>query len=253
MQVRRHLLEMVAGWDTPTRLALSIAVALLAVMLGLLQWGGEALRNPALIATMALTAMIQVLVLWGNRHMVTPFTRAQRHYQRGEFDRVLALLVPEQDTEKPDVGALTLLGNTYRQLSRLDESAAVLEDAIRLGGHTYFPVYGYGRTLLVRGEFDRAAAMLTRALEAGAPSVTRVELAEAQFHAGEVDAARATLAAVDEALDPARQMMAALINGQPSGTTDEAVAFWDETARRFADTPYGAALNQLVGTAEPQT
>ena len=48
--------------------------------------------------------------------MVTPLTQAQRYYRRGDFNKVVALLAGAVDEDDVDSAALTLLGNTYRQL-----------------------------------------------------------------------------------------------------------------------------------------
>ena len=65
MRFRRRLLDMVAGWDTPTRVAFSLGVIVLAGMFGVLQFGGEALQLPAIVGIITVLLMLQGLALWG--------------------------------------------------------------------------------------------------------------------------------------------------------------------------------------------
>ncbi len=252
---RRHLLDTIASWDTPTRLSLTVAVVLLAVMFGLFAFGGEPLQVPALVGITTLLLVIQAVVLWGNRHMVTPFTQAQGHYRRAEFQQVVQLLAPRAEAANVDVRELTLLGNTYRQLGDLSKSETVLFKAVNISPQSYFPLYGFGRTLLVQGDYDRAAHYLSQALDHDAPVAVRVDLAEALHRLGQPDAAAAQLAQVSVKLEAHRAVMRAYLTGQPINPADVAhgLPYWQETAKRFQHTPYGVALQQDVVQIEAIT
>ncbi len=77
-------------------------------------------RSIILISFAGLLIVIEISVLWGNRGMVSAFTQAQRLYLDGDFAATRDLL--ESVRAKADARALTLLGNTYRQLGQLDQS-----------------------------------------------------------------------------------------------------------------------------------
>ncbi len=237
-------------WDRYTRAAFVIAVGLLiaALIAGLL--APPEVRLLPLAGAGGLLIMLEMTVLWGNRGMVSAFTQAQRHYLDGNFDAALALL--ESIHEKADLRALTLLGNTYRQLGRLDESESVLSEALDKVPDHHYPLYGFGRTLLAEGRYAEAAEVIRRAHEAGAPPVVLADLGEAYYRLERWDEAAAALhAAVGE--EPHRALMVAFLlyrlGELPPPSPDLVAAglpYWQASAQRFQQTPYGAVLARDV-------
>lgn len=246
MQLRRVFVEQAAQWDTPTRLGLTIAAVLLAMALGLATLGPASLRTPAAISAAVLMVVAQVIVLWGNRRMVTPFTQAQRHYLRGEFEAAASVLEAHRSSgEKVDVQDLTLLGNTYRQMGRLDESAEVLSEAVDISPANHFPLLGYGRTLLYTGAYETAATYLQAALDHGAPDGVLLDLAEAQFREGQTDAARQTLQRMTSEPQEAHRVLLwhwlKAGDDVPVDVVDAGLEGYRAIAERYAHTPYGMA------------
>ncbi len=192
--------------------------------------------------------------MWGNRGMVTPFTKAQRHFLAGEFEAARDILESLRARGRADFEALTLLGNTYRQLGMLDRSEAILHDALQTGPEHHFPLYGFGRTLLAQGHYTEAAGYIQRAFDAGAPPVTRFDLAHALYRQGETAQALHWLEAAREVIDaPYRLLMIDYLRyrlgagERPSPEVIEAgLPYWRASAERFAHTPYGRALDEDV-------
>lgn len=237
-------------WDRATRVAFASAVALLVVAVGIALVAPPDARLPILVGAVALLIVLEVSVLWGNRGMISTFTRAQRLYLNGDFAAALDLL--EAAREKADARTLTLLGNTYRQLGRLRESESVLSEAVDKAPQHYFSFYGFGRTLLSEGRYVEAVDALRRALELGAPDGVQVDLAEAHFRLNQPDAAAAALRNV-KLHEPYRALMAGyLLNrlGSAEPPSPEllraGLPYWQAVAERFRETPYGAALSNDI-------
>ncbi|MCB9452075.1 MAG: tetratricopeptide repeat protein [Anaerolineaceae bacterium] len=238
------------SWERPARFAALTAVILLAIAIILLFFSPQDARPPLLIGILGLMAAIQVIFMWANRSMVTPYTQAQRHYLTGDMDTARRILENLSETSKADAQALTLLGNTYRQLGLLDKSEQVLTKAVQMRPFDYFPRYGFGRTLMVSGRYREASDAIQQALESGAPSVVRVELAEACFRSGGQEQATALLRELDTAqLEPQRGLLVAYLQyrlGQrdalPPDLIEEGLPYWEEHVIRFHHTPYGQAL-----------
>jgi tetratricopeptide (TPR) repeat protein len=188
--------------------------------------------------------------------MVTAFTRAQRHYLAGEFEQALELLETARRESNVDMRLLTLLGNVYRQLGALDESHHILYEALDKAPNHYFPLYGFGRTLLSEGNYAEAAQVLRRAVDAGAPTGVRVDLAEAYYRSGQRTEALAELKSLDLHTfggEPHRQLLAIYLlfrlngGGSPdAGIIDSGMLYWEATAERFRDTRYGTDLAQDI-------
>ncbi len=189
-------------------------------------------------------------MLWGNRGMVSAFTQAQRLYLAGDFAAARDLL--ESVRAKADARVLTLLGNTYRQLGQLDESEQVLSEAVDKAPDHYFPLYGFGRTLLSEGRYTEAVVAIRRALELNAPPVVRADLGEALYRLNLPEEAVAALEAVPTD-EPHRALMVAYLLHR-LGAADPPVAevvqaglpYWEAAAERFRHTPYGLALARDV-------
>lgn len=243
-------------WDRPAQLAVIAALILFVVIVIMGALGPQEIRVPAIVGIIGLLLTLQAIVLWANRDLVTSYTAAQRAYLRGDFEAALATLSAEG--EQLDAKGLTLMGNTYRQLGRLDESEVTLWAALGQLPDDQFPLYGLGRTLLAQGRYAEAADRLDAALKAGAPEVVRADLGEALYRAGDTERARATLtAALDVEQEPYRRLMVDYLrwrlgDGDPPDTllVCDGVEFWQATAQRFAHTPYGAAVEEDVAKIE---
>ena len=117
------LIKQIRLWDTSARVALVVDLVMLAITLIILSTSA-ALRTPAMIGAAGLLIALQVIFLWGNRSMITPYTLAQRHFMDGEFEQARTILKRDIDelTENgktPAIDTLVLLGNTYRILGQL--------------------------------------------------------------------------------------------------------------------------------------
>jgi tetratricopeptide (TPR) repeat protein len=250
----RRLIRDFPQWERAAQVAfvMALVMILLSVVITILL--PLEIRLAALVGIGGLLLVIQVTVLWANRGMVTPLTKAQRHYLAGEFEQAQALLEAAHREGKADMRMLTLLGNTLRQLGALEESHRVLYEALDKAPNHYFPLYGFGRTLLSEGNYAEAAQILQRAVDAGAPISVQVDLAEAHYRAGDHPEALAALQNVDlHSLEeePHRQLIAfyilySLNNGVPpdTGVIRSGLPYWEATAERFRHTRYGSDIAQ---------
>jgi cobalamin biosynthesis protein CobD/CbiB len=125
-------------WDRPTRIAFGIGLILLIIAVIVALIAPPDTRLPILVGAGALLIVIEIAVLWGNRGMISAFTRAQRLYVDGDLEAARDLL--EAVRGKANARALTLLGNTYRQLGQLDESESVLSEAVYKAPDHYYPL-----------------------------------------------------------------------------------------------------------------
>lgn len=243
-------------WERAAQAAFGLALGLW-ILLGVVLLVGPPvhLRQPALIGFGGLIIMMQVITMWANRGMVTSYTQAQRHYLAGELEKAIALLEAERASGKLYVRSLTLLGNAYRQSGDLEASEAVLREALTLQPDHNFPLYGFGRTLLVKGHYAEAVRVIQQALDANAPEVVHFDIGEALFYAGDADAAvEALLAALPVvADDPDRLAMAHYLlhrlghgDGPDAELLRAALPYWQATAARFQQTPYGRSLGEAV-------
>jgi tetratricopeptide (TPR) repeat protein len=256
MWLARRLRQDFPTWERSTQIAFILALFLLVVAAVLVLFGPAEARLGALIGVIGLLLVMEITVLWANRGMVTPFTQARRLYLAEDFEGARAILEPLRETKKADMRALTLLGNTYRQLGRLEDSHRVLYEALDKAENHHFPLYGFGRTLLSEGNYAEAAEVLQRSLTAGAPAAVGVDLAEALYRAGREREALDALTKVDEqtlAQEAPRLLMSQyLLYRMGEGSLpDEAVlrlgiSYWVATATRFAHTQYGADLTQDI-------
>jgi tetratricopeptide (TPR) repeat protein len=236
------------GWERSSQLSLLTALVLLLITLLIAAFGPSNLRQLARIGAVGLIIVIQVIIMWANRGMVTPYTQAQRAYLAENFESTRDLLEAVRVAGKADARDLTLLGNTYRQLGQLEQSEAVLRQALELRPNLHFSLYGFGRTLLVQGRYTEAMDVLRHALEAGAPSLAGLDLADAYFRQGLWEDARATLPGI-QVEEPYRLLMSQYlryrleIGGPPTlELMQSGLSYWRAHAERFRQTPYGQAL-----------
>jgi len=242
-----------ATWERPTRLGFLLAVGLLVVLVVLFFIAPESQRQTVIIGIGALIIVTQIIVMWGNRSMISPLTQAQRAYLRGDLDTVLAHLEHLRASGQADVRALTVLGNAYRQLGRIDESAAVLSEAVNNSPNHHFPLYGFGRTLIVQGHYAEGITFVERALEAGAPAIVRFDLSETHYRLGQIEALMTSLPDVDVTDEPHRQLFMAFWRWRFAGAQppeqdliEAGLPFWQGQAERFAATAYGISVAQDV-------
>jgi tetratricopeptide (TPR) repeat protein len=254
-RITRSLIRRYGQWERGARYAMLAALALLAVVLVVGVVGPPDLRLSVIVGVMGLLLVMQVIALWANRDLVTPFTAAQRRYRAADFDGARAIL--EGERAALDGRGLTLLGNTYRQLGRLDESEAALRVALAKLPDDAYPLFGLGRTLLAQGRYADAADALRAALDAGTAATARADLGEALYRAGRTDEARAVLESVDAAAcEPYRALMTRFLLHGPDGISDARVLldaglpYWRAAAERFAHTPYGADAASDVAAME---
>jgi tetratricopeptide (TPR) repeat protein len=251
------------AWDRTVKIGVGMALALLIVLIILTLIAPQSVRPMFLIGIVGTIIVAQVLVLWGNRHLVTAYTRAQQQFLAGDYpaarDTLLASIAEtEQKGKRPSIDTLTLLGNTYRNLALLRESEDILTTALQRQRSNPFPLYGFGRTLLAAGRFSEAEAYFQRAIDAGGPAGMRFDVALAQI----LQSSSATVSPIlrqvaeDTTQDVTRRWMAwRLLSAEEpisvSFSTDEALLaqdFWHKEAERFASTPYGHMINELLNT-----
>ncbi|MDZ4768963.1 MAG: hypothetical protein SGJ24_07535 [Chloroflexota bacterium] len=251
------------SWDGLSRSVFVLALLLLLVAVVAFLFAPDAVRPLILVGVVALVITIQGIVLFGNRGMKTTFAAAQRLYLAGDFEGVRELLLRADHEGRSSFRSLTLLGNTYRQLGDLDDSEVVLSEALHKAPNHHFPLYGFGRTLLAKGDFAGASTTIRRAVEAGAPPVVLADLGEAYFFNDEPDAARNALvsAADQDAVMkmPHRALMTGYLlhllgqGAMPSSAAiRDGLPYWQVSAARYAHTPYGDRVSLVVETLEHQ-
>lgn len=247
------LWQQIQQWDRASQVALALAAGLWLVV-GAVFVAQSDLRTSATIGLVGLTIAMQMIVLWGNRGMVTPYTQAQREFMAGDFiaaRETLLSLVNSDD--KPDVNAYVLLGNTYRHLSQLAESENALRQALQRRPDYHFPLYGLGRTLLAQGRYAEAEDAIQQALDAGAPTIVAFDLAHVAYRQGDDTAALDWLRRMPAPDEPYRNLMSAYLlhklgsaDAPSARVIDEGLPFWEAEAERFSHTPYGADISQDV-------
>jgi tetratricopeptide (TPR) repeat protein len=238
------------AWERPAQIAFLLALPFLVVTFVLMVTGGPDIRPQATFGFIGFVLVVQVIFMWANRTMVSPYTQAQRLYLREDFEGARQLLESWIESGQATVSAMTLLGNTYRQLGLLAESQAILTKALDKSPKDHFPHYGIGRTLLIKGEYAAAIAAIQQALDLGGPPIIRLDLGEAYYREGQRSlAAEAVQLALPTATEPHRLLLAHFLLHQLGAGEPPAAAmlaaglpYWAEQATRYATTPYGQAL-----------
>lgn len=252
----RGFLQRFGGWDRASQIAFALGIVVLIAVLAVGTTLPPEQRWYTLVGVVGVVVVMQVIFMYANRGMVTAYTTAQRHYLDGDFETARTLLEGAVEKKPNDYKALTLLGNVYRQLGNLDKSEEVLTTARQIAPNHHFVLYGFGRTLLVKGQYVEAVQLFTQALEQGAPPTVQADLAEALYRA---DAPRQdTVNALHQAAPNVTQeahrelLVAYLLHRLGEAQPPEAdlvkagIAFWEASAERFRHTPYGTALMQEV-------
>lgn len=230
----------------------------------------ETIHTPLLVAGAFVMVGGQLFLLLRNGVIRNDFHQAQSAFMKGDYQTAVRFLqdyLRSQDT--PDLKALTLLGNTQRQLGNLDLSERHLREAIDLEPQNAFPLYGLGRTLLAKGKFSEAARFIQQALEQPTSRKSiRVELALALHYAGaesseivalcrqtarilRIETHRVLMANyllyqhLDENRLDERQVAKRIIHHTVSG-----LAFWQSEAQRHAQTPFGERLKEDIAAIQ---
>ena len=251
------LLKQIRTWDRTTKTALAIDLVLLILALIFVRTNPD-LRTPALIGSAGLFIVLQIIVLWGNRNMVSIFTQAQRHYMAGEFEIVTALLRAEFDTlqsegKTPSIDALVLLGNAYRNNGQLRESESILRIAVARRPDYHFAQYGLAKTRQAVGDYNQVIQYLAEAIKRGAPEIVRFDLAFTQYLRGDDESAQSALNSIPETDEVHRILMTTYLNhelnnGQPPkrDLIDAGLPFWMAEVERFGHMPYGRDVQVIV-------
>lgn len=250
-------------WDRPAQIAFILAASLVIAGLIALLPSPQSARLPILGGIGGAILVMQVAALWGNRGMLSVYGRAQRLYLAADFVAARdAIETARAAGMRITPRTLTLLGNIYRQLGDLDASFAHLSEAVDNAPDSYFPYYGFGRTLMAMGRYDVALVALEQALKTGAPPVVQVDRLEALMRLGDHEAVQAALAALPsiEAIDPPRAAQVtfwrASLLGEPvdRDRLRAGLTYWQAQRDRFHVTPYGEALmtdlvqiNEMLG------
>lgn len=237
-----------------------------ALGVGIVEWlliGGVILfvdrNNIPLIGTiLVITTWLQLgaLFLRGKPRGAVP--EAQELFMAGEYGQAAQKLETWlNDGHGDDLQAQTLFGNTYRQLGELERSEALLRQAVAQQPDDPFPLYGLGRTLLAAGDYAGAIAFIQQALDRGGRKTIRAELALAHYLNGD------HMTAAQEARRTARQLpmeghrvlmvnyLLFKLQNDPQAPqmierNAKSLAYWEEEAKRFAETSYGKQLQAEV-------
>jgi tetratricopeptide (TPR) repeat protein len=258
--------------DPRLRLTVGVTLLIALALLLILPQLDEDIQFPVVVAVAVGTGILQMVLIFWRSPRRTSLLEAQRAFINGDYRRAAQLLelhlkIVDQQDKTPDVKALTLLGNTYRQLGRLNESENTLRQALTIAPEHNFPLYGLGRTLLARGEYSHAAEYIEQSLEKGGRKAIRTELALALYYA---EADEATIVQICKKalrvlnIEKHRALMAGyllynLYQNQPDieeherlfaqrimHNSTDGLAFWRGEASRHAHTDFGKRLTRDI-------
>lgn len=262
MMIRSFFLGAWQGLSSGQRRGLVAALVAASLLLILSFVGPAEMQLVSVFALVGLLVVVQVVVLWTMWRQNPELRQARRAYMQGEFDRAISILEEVHDADKLEVMGSTLLGNAYRQVGRLTDSEAILRAAHEVDPASPFAAYGLGRTLLVMGQYEEGVSMIQHALDHRGQRIILADLGHAQFRAGDLDAAKASLKQADEIdLEPYRALMTRYLLvrlGQAPerdvtewlSRYDHGLAVWQAEAERFTSTPYGVALAEDIAEIE---
>ncbi len=253
--------------DTRLRLAVGLSIMMAVVLFVVLSQADSDSRVAWAVGFAGLLALLQVMILLRGKGQQGNLLKAQKAFVDGRYEEAVSLLESQlQQQSTSDLKTLTVLGNTYRQLGRLDESAALLQRAVEQFPGKGFPVYGLGRTRLAQGYYHEAAQLIERALKMGARKAVRADLVLALYYA-EADQSRIIEVAQQTGrmlnVENYRALMVNYLLAQFATNSAEAqvakrvmhnsasgLAYWRGEAKRHATTDFGQRLTSDVGRIE---
>lgn len=256
---------MIIWRDTRLRLAIGLSIMMAVVLFVVLSQADSDSRVAWAVGFAGLLALLQVMILLRGKGQQGNLLEAQKAFVDGRYEEAAGLL-ESQLPHAPDLKTLTVLGNTYRQLGRLDESAALLQQAVEQFPGKGFPVYGLGRTRLAQGYYHEAVQLIEQALKMGARKAVRADLALALYYA-EADQSRIIEVAQQTGrmlnVENYRALMVNYLLAQFATNSAEAqvakrvmhnsasgLAYWRGEAKRHATTDFGQRLTSDVGRIE---
>ena len=251
----RHLGSRLPAWDAPARLAFVMALVLLALLLALGLAGPPSVQLPARIGAFGTLITLQLLFLWGNRRDLSPYHQAHQQFIAGDYAAARETLEALPDRGRESVDALVLLGNTYRNLGQFQPSQIALRRALDLKPQHHLALFSYGKLQLAQGHYAAAVELIHASLSAGAPELVRFELGQCYFLLDDAAAARAQFQLARPHLRdmPAQASLLAVYlsrldaaQADRSELSSDLRQFWKDEARRYAATPYGAHLRELL-------
>lgn len=251
----RDLLRRWPRWDPASKLALEIAIVLLLLLFWLSIDGPQVIRLPARFGAFGLLLTAQLIFFWGNRRAISPYHQAQRYFVAGDYVSARRILEQIPESGRASVDALVLLGNTYRHLGALELGQKTLQRALQLKPDYHYARYAAGKLALVAGRFGEAADELEQALATGAPGLVHFDAGLARFMHGELNKAMEHFSlygagASDEpekaALIRICQCIASQIDLPHASEIGDHLSVWQDEAAKYAGTPYGKRLGELV-------
>ena len=253
----RSLQNSVPTWDSPSRWSFYSGVLLLLLMLILGFLGPEPIRIPARVGAFGLLLTLQLVMLWGNRRLISPYHEAQEHFMNGDYALARDILEQIPLDDKISVDALILLGNTYRHLGQFDDSIAVVTRALEIKPDYHFALYALGKTMLVMGEYRDASNFITKALSQGSPDVVQFDLGHAYYLLGDYQRAihhfTNILSLVED--EPSQLLLVQYylykmqVGEQPSRRLiQNHLEYWQDEATKYQNTVYGVALQSDIDT-----
>ncbi len=242
-------------WDTPSRMAFFIALVLMFPLMAIAINTQDRTQSLAFVGLVGLAIVLQIIVMWGNRHMITTYTRAQRAMMAGDLVTAQQLLegivARGHSVSRPiSIDVYVLLGNIYRQLGHLSQSETMLTRAIENSPEYHFAVYGFGKTMLAQGNYHEALTRIKKSLSLGAPSVVQFDIGHVAFRLGDFVTAKEALEGVLDTLDePYRLLMAHHLLNQINATPvsletflTDGLPLWEREAGLYMATSYGKDL-----------
>lgn len=253
----RSLRKRVPTWDTPSKLAFAFGMTLLPLMLILGFIGPEPIRIPARVSAFGLLLTLQLVILWGNRRLLSPYHEAQQHFMNEDYSSARAVLEQIPLDEKVSVDALVLLGNTYRHLGQFDESIAVVSRALEHQPDYHFALYGMGKALLITGQYEDASNFITKALSQGAPDVVQFDLGHAYYLLGDYRRANHHFTNILSLVgdEPPQLLLVQYYLHKMQGDKQPSrrliqnnLEYWQHEATKYQSTLYGVALQSDIDT-----
>ena len=244
-------------WEKSTQWAFGIAFVVLVVLLLIMVIGKERVPSTALIGLIGLATMLQAIAMWGNRHLVTAYTRAQSLFRDGDFEGCMMLLqqhiADQLNAQKPvQVQVYILLGNALRNIGDLAQSERILLKAVNAHPDDPFAMYGLGKTQLVQGRYEESYTSIKKSLSLGAPYVVNFDLGYAS-DAAQINEPKILRDVLPELREPHRVMMATFLLYQqgmgefPLATQIEAgLPFWEREVTLHAQTAYGQHVREQL-------